>query len=369
MANKNIDEILNWYISKRPLYKNLAIKVESIIKEVLDSSNISYYTISSRAKEIDSFINKAKKDKYDDPINQITDIAGVRVITFVKSEVYQCCEVIKPLFDIDESNSIDKGKELGNDKVGYRSVHYVAKLTEDRLKLPEYKIFNNMCFEIQIRTILEHAWADISHDRNYKFQGVLPPDNDIQRRFSLAAATLELVDREFDSIAKEIGSYESAVEEKTERGELDIDINTTSLRNYLKFKFSKYIKLKRVEPTFRKSHRKVIKELNDYGIFRLSDLDKIIKQNEMEDYFIFGETNNFLGLLRSIMLLDDAERYFKMAWNKNWKGIDEETIEKLREHRINIDELVRRYDLDVMNYAYDYGMEDEQGDEFYFEET
>src|SRR5690606_2630134 len=111
-----------------------------------------------------------------------------------------CCEIIKPLFVIDPDHSIDKTKELGTDKVGYRSIHYVAKLTNERLILPEYQKFRDLSFEIQIRTIIEHAWADISHERNYKFNGVLPPENDIERRFSLAAVTLELVDREFDSL-------------------------------------------------------------------------------------------------------------------------------------------------------------------------
>jgi ppGpp synthetase/RelA/SpoT-type nucleotidyltranferase len=160
----------------RPIYKNLANKVESIIREVLNNSGVSYYTITSRAKEIESFSKKAKKEKYKNPQEEIKDFAGIRIITFVKSEVNQCCDVIKPLFDIDQKHSVDKTKELGSDKVGYRSIHYVAKLTDDRLILPEYKVFKDFCFEIQIRTILEHAWADISHDRNYKFDGVLPPD-------------------------------------------------------------------------------------------------------------------------------------------------------------------------------------------------
>ncbi|MDQ0496804.1 RelA/SpoT domain-containing protein [Paenibacillus brasilensis] len=145
---KNIDEIIKWYVNVRPTYKNLASKVESIIREVLNSSGISYYTVSSRAKDIESFSKKASKEKYKNPKKEIKDMAGIRIITFVKSEVLQCCDIIKPLFDIDPDHSVDKTKELGNDKVGYRSIHYVAKLTDERLGLPEYSVFKELTFEI-----------------------------------------------------------------------------------------------------------------------------------------------------------------------------------------------------------------------------
>jgi putative GTP pyrophosphokinase len=115
---KNIDDIIKWYVNMRPTYKNLSSKVESIIREVLNASGISYYTITSRAKDLESFSKKANKEKYKNPKNEINDMAGIRVITFVKTEVMQCCEIIKPLFDIDPDHSVDKTKELGNDKVG-----------------------------------------------------------------------------------------------------------------------------------------------------------------------------------------------------------------------------------------------------------
>ena len=282
----------------RPIYKNLANKVESIISEVLNNSNVSYYTITSRAKEIESLSKKAKKEKYEDPQEEIKDLAGIRIITYVKSEVNQCCECINPLFDIDPKHSVDKTKELGNDKVGYRSIHYVAKLTDERLVLPEYKVFKDLCFEIQIRTILEHAWADISHDRNYKFDGVLPPD--IERRFSLVAATLESADREFDNLAKEITIYEKEIQCKVENDDLNnIKINTTSLRNYLKLNFKLQINKGLLETRFGNGGLKIIKELNAFGISSLKDLDTLISNIGNMDKLFYAETN-FSGLLTCI---------------------------------------------------------------------
>ncbi len=61
----------------------------------------------------------------------------------------------------------------------------VAEIKDDRIILPEYQKFKDKKFEIQIRTILQHAWAEIEHDRDYKFTGELPIN--IKRRFRILA--------------------------------------------------------------------------------------------------------------------------------------------------------------------------------------
>ncbi|MBP2244265.1 GTP pyrophosphokinase [Paenibacillus xylanexedens] len=354
-SEKNIDEIIKWYVNVRPTYKNLASKVESIIREVLNSSGISYYTVSSRAKDIESFSKKASKEKYKNPKNEIKDMAGIRIITFVKSEVLQCCDIIKPLFDIDPDHSVDKTKELGNDKVGYRSIHYVAKLTDERLGLPEYSVFKELTFEIQVRTILEHAWADISHDRNYKFIGNLPTENDIQRRFSLAAATLELVDREFDNLAKEINIYDKEVKNKVENDDLNVSINTTSLRNYLNNKFRSLIDKNILERTFNKGSKRIVNELKLYGIYTLADIDRIIG-DDINKYV--EKPTNYLGLLRYIMIINDINLYFEKAWRKSWTGIDRKEINYLSSLGVDIEAIMDKFELHVAENDFDYDEDD-----------
>ncbi len=118
------------------------------------------------------------------------DLAGIRMITYFESDVYRVCEVVKQLFEILPDHPEDKREKLGVDKVGYRSVHFVAEFPEKRTCLLEYKNYKGCRFELQIRSLLQHAWAEIEHDRNYKFNGVMPKH--LQRRFSLVAAVLEL---------------------------------------------------------------------------------------------------------------------------------------------------------------------------------
>lgn len=348
---KNINELTNWYATERPNYKDLAFKVESIITEVLNNENFNYFSISSRAKDLDSFVNKAKKDKYKDPKSEIMDFAGIRIITYVKSEVTECCDIIKPLFDIDSCNSLDKSNELGNNMMGYRSVHYVAKLSEDRLKLPEYSRYKDMCFEIQVRTILEHAWADISHDKNYKFNGTLP--DDIQRRFNLIAATLELSDREFDSISNEISKYQIEVEEKIDNNDLDIEINSTSLTEYMNSKFKKYTDDFIINPVHLGAT--IVSELRDFQITNLSDLNTLIDKH-IDDYiknYCHKAPKGYvtyLGLLRDLMCTENIDLYFNKCWNNAWDDFDIWLLEYFHEKNIDFDKYISKYSFHELDY-------------------
>jgi putative GTP pyrophosphokinase len=325
----HINEAIKWYTENRSTYKALSIKTSQIIKDVMDNEKIEYYSITCRAKKIDSFTKKVKNEKYEVP-DDITDLAGIRVITYVESEAIKAADILKNVFDIDIEKSIDKSSVLGVDKVGYRSQHYVASFSSDRSKLPEFKKFYGLKFEVQIRTILEHAWAEIEHDRNYKYTGVLP--DKIKRRFAILAGVLELADREFDSISLAIDSYKKLVSERTKSGDLDIKINTTALREFLKDKFKNAIN-KGLEPDFADFEDGIIDELNKFGIKTLGELEKIIP-DDLEMKISDFSDENFISLIRDLMIINDAGRYFNDIW-PGWK------------FRSNIDPILNSYGIDI----------------------
>lgn len=293
-------------------------------------------------------MNKAKLKKYKDPKSDIQDFAGIRVITFVKSDVIKACDLIKSQFEIDEVNSVDKGEELGDDRVGYRSVHYVAKFKEDRLSLPEYKKFTGLNFEIQVRTILEHAWADISHDRTYKFNNNLTNVNDIRRRFALAAASLEMVDREFDRLANEIEQLSIQVAD----GNLSFSIDGTSLLAYLENKFGEEVVYRAVSP---KIMTTLLEELSLMNVNTLSDLDKIIIELVGEDVNkLISESNvTYVGLVRNILILKYQEDYFEKAWRNSWTGIAEDELELYNKFEFDYFALANKYGLDLIDEEYE----------------
>jgi ppGpp synthetase/RelA/SpoT-type nucleotidyltranferase len=145
------------------------------------------------------------REKYDEPVNEITDLAGIRIIALFEKEIHQISDIIKDLFKIDYKRSEDKSDLLDADKMGYKSIHYIAELNEDKIYATELENFAGLKFEIQIRSILQHAWAEIEHDRNYKFKGKLPKH--LQRRFYALAGMLEIADREFNTLSEEVETF------------------------------------------------------------------------------------------------------------------------------------------------------------------
>lgn len=206
MANrKKVNEAVKWYEKEKHNYLNLKTDIVVILREALKENNIIFHSIESRVKSVNSFRNKAMREKYEKPVKQITDLAGIRIITLFEKEIHQISDIIKNLFKIDYKRSEDKSDLLDADKMGYKSIHYIAELNSEKIKGTELEGFKGMKFEIQIRSILQHAWAEIEHDRNYKFKGKLPKH--LQRRFYALAGMLEIADREFNTLSEEVEKF------------------------------------------------------------------------------------------------------------------------------------------------------------------
>ncbi|HXX33221.1 MAG TPA: hypothetical protein VEM15_01985 [Thermodesulfobacteriota bacterium] len=312
-------ECRDWYASLRPTYESLTHTVCAMLEGLLKEKHIDYLSVYGRAKNIDSFTGKIRRKHYGDPTTDIHDLSGVRVIAFIESDVQKIAELIKSAFTVHFDKSLDKTDELGTDRTGYRSIHLVCDLGKQRVSLPEYAPFKGLLFEVQVRTVLQHAWAEVEHDRNYKFAGVLPPH--LQRRLNLAAGTLEMVDREFDSLANAIDEYEAAIAKETRKGNLDIPINTKSLREFL---LSKGFDSSSMEMGF--VGREVIREITAFGIRTLEDLNMLLTGEFCSAHSKFVGRETDAGYVRSAMMFADMPRYFKVAWKKHWVGIDRGTV-------------------------------------------
>jgi putative GTP pyrophosphokinase len=189
------------YRSKRQQYERLAELVKNLIHGLAEKTAI--HVVSARAKTEESFGQKSNRQnddgslKYNDPLSQIEDLAGVRVICYTVSQVESLCELIEREFDITEK--IDKGKELlSAGQVGYISKHFVVRLTRDRLNLPEYAPYSSFKCEVQIRTIFQHAWAEIEHQLQYKQSS----NAELKSRFQALAGFIQVADREFENVSE-----------------------------------------------------------------------------------------------------------------------------------------------------------------------
>ena len=182
-----------WYDQRIPTYTSLLAVVKPLLETLVSNNEVHYMVIQGRVKEYDSFVRKILRKDIDNP-EEINDLLGLRVICFILSDTKKVNEVIEKNFSVVVKKD-DKTEALGSDRFGYRSVHYIISISKDRQKLPEYEYYKDLKFEIQIRTTLEHAWAEIEHDRNYKSVSELP--SDLRREFFRLAAELESIDERF----------------------------------------------------------------------------------------------------------------------------------------------------------------------------
>lgn len=344
--SSDVQTTVDWYNAMRPLYEALARKAKSIVREILESSNLNYHSITSRAKSIDSYKRKAVSAKYKDPGSEIFDMAGIRVIMYTDSDAKAVYHIVKDTFKIRPEHTINKSDELGVDRVGYRSIHCVGTLGKHRIKLPEYRVFKGMCFEIQIRTILQHAWAEFEHDRNYKFRGVLPTS--VQRRFSILAGNLELIDREFDLISAEIDSYAQEIGRRTDLGELDVPIDSTSLREFLSRRFEALVK--RGVRADLADDKNTIEQIHDMGINTLQKFDDLIPEDYIEIKLLhFEPPENFHSLIVDILIIHDIEAYFAKAWKHKWAGTFASDIPVYSHYGIDFKKYAEMYDIDILS--------------------
>jgi len=162
MSFHSITNILREYDQKQELLFDFTQKMEVLVRELLYAYNISVHSVTSRLKKRDSLEEKIIEHKLDySELCEITDISGVRVITYFSDEVYLIANIIEKEFEIIPIHSQDKLALLDPDRFGYLSLHYVVKLNDERKNQTEYNRFCDCLFEIQIRSILRARAIDM----------------------------------------------------------------------------------------------------------------------------------------------------------------------------------------------------------------
>ena len=168
-----------------------------LVTGILDDAGINYLSVTGRTKSITSFAEKARRTEngtllYPAPLTDIGDQIGVRVITYVHSDVTAVAELLGDQVVVIDDR--DLGQETAREgRFGYASRHLQVELETGDVGL-------GTVVQVQIRTVLQHAWAEFEHDIRYK--GTMPDEHarDFDRRFTLAAGLLELADQEFSTI-------------------------------------------------------------------------------------------------------------------------------------------------------------------------
>ncbi len=224
-------EVDDWLEDCLPRHQRLTDSVVTIIRSLLVEREIDFLSVTGRTKDRSSILEKIKRKRYNSPSSDLTDISGVRIIVFIESDLENVGNIIRDSFHIDVKNSSNKIDRLSSDQVGYRSIHFVCELGQVRNQLPEFKGLSGLKFEFQLRTVLQHAWAELSHDRQYKFKTELPKD--IERKIYLHAGLLELADKGFSEISRDIDLYAKDIANQYSAGILDAEINSITLTEFM----------------------------------------------------------------------------------------------------------------------------------------
>lgn len=223
--NHHGEALLQEFRECRPSLEKLSDKVCTQLRQALKTQSIELMGLEHRVKTEDSLAGKLERkgDKYA-TLEQITDLVGVRIITYYTDDVDKVAAVVQQLFEVDWQNSVDKRKVHQLTSFGYNSLHYICKLKE-----------GSMPFEIQMRTALQHVWSAIEHDIGYKGAVKLPPE--FVRQFSRLAGMLEMADDEFSRLRTAMSEYRRQVHSLVKSGQFsEVSLSTESFRQFLELR-------------------------------------------------------------------------------------------------------------------------------------
>ena len=259
-------------------------EAEKIIKKKLldeiSSAGIPTLEITHRIKDAASAVEKIKRkpDNYS-CISDLTDLIGFRIICYFSDDVDKIASLVEELFVIDRENSVDKRQVINPTAFGYLSLHYICSLPESE----DYpKELCGIKFEIQMRSSLQHTWAEIEHDLGYKSVYAIP--REVRREFSRIAGLLELADESFVRIRNKLNDYTKKITEDIKKGNVSgVMIDSVTLSAYLKYnekmqKLTKDIAAIQNASVIEQIPESILPKLEVLGITELGELESLAER-------------------------------------------------------------------------------------------
>ena len=269
--------LLQQYRELRPTLQQLSDEASQMLHHALREQGIYITAMEHRVKTEKSLTGKLelKGAKYK-TIDDITDLVGLRVITFYTDEVDKVAAIAKRIFDIDWQESVDKRKLHELDAFGYNSLHYICRLKTGGPR-----------FELQMRTALQHVWSTIEHDTGYKGDVKMP--REYKRQFSRLAGMMELIDDEFSRLRIVLTDYRRQMLALVNSGQLaDVPLSAETFRSYLELhpfdRLNKRIAAVNQAEIWPVSMMSYLRVLESFGLETLGDVQRFIDENSEDAY-------------------------------------------------------------------------------------
>jgi putative GTP pyrophosphokinase len=264
--------VIRAFIENQPQYEQLCSEVAYILKMRFTAGRIEFSAVSSRAKTLRSFAEKITRKQYQNPFNEVTDFAGVRVVYLYRSDRSNIEHLIESEFEVIEK--IDKVDEQGPDRFGYGALHYLTRLGR-KSSGARYDDLKDLICEIQVRTVLQDAWAIIDHHLSYKQDSDVP--NILKRKLNCLSGLFETADDQFDRLRTEAEEYRQVVRSKLRSQDefLGQEMNLDTFAELVKARFPQ------MKLGSSNSHiSQVLSTLLEYGYASLIAVDQLLNRTE-----------------------------------------------------------------------------------------
>jgi putative GTP pyrophosphokinase len=261
-------------------FDRLRTEAEWILRQRIAASGIKLHSLTSRVKAMSSLEEKARRKGYEAPLDQTPDIVGVRAVVLFRSGMSKVADIIESEFDvIDISDTVGGADDPST--FGYMSQHYEACLPHN-LVGPRYEGLHGVRLEIQVRTLLMDAWANVSHYLAYKGESSIPLD--LRRDFNALSGLFYVADSHFELFFGQTKMVREQAGQELIADAPDIPLNLDTLAEFLPRRF----------PEREHADRAGIGELTDELLgqgfstiaeldVRLTEVDDALREHEKKD--------------------------------------------------------------------------------------
>lgn len=337
------------YSAFRDWYLWQTERLEGRIITLIEAAGIDVFNVESRTKEVRSFIakiearNSGKEAKFGDPLREITDLVGVRVITYYLEDVKAVGEIIKKNFQVDKAVLVDKADDEP-DRFNYKSVHHIVRISPPTTDTRDWGPYADLRAEIQVRTALQHAWSAVQHKLDYKSEIAIPKE--LQRRLFRLNAVIESADVEFSQLRDDRARIESSYKADVQKGKLEIPLDEASIAAYIQEgdtgdKITELLAFRSDANIGRLDGKRLARDRQDllsvlrwYNITTVVQLDDYLTANilpaTIPEEFFGDDRRSVEDALTVLILTDkraDRETYSKVYMQDGWRefrgGIDD----------------------------------------------
>jgi putative GTP pyrophosphokinase len=266
----DVEEVKEEFERRKRDFSSLEEEARFILQAAIKKNKIKTHSMPSRVKDLSSFLEKAKRKESVRPFDEIRDIVGLRVVCLFLSDIPLIAQVIRESFTVLSEDDKIEGPELSS--FGYMSLHFIAEMRKE-YKGPRYDSLTGIPLEIQVRTILMDAWANVSHYLAYKTDIDVPTH--LRRDFNALSGLFYVADSHFELFfksSKASGEKMIQLASSSRPAISEQEINLDSMTAYLRARL----------PDRKQSNTEdvsqLVKELSEAGYRTIGQVDDILNR-------------------------------------------------------------------------------------------